>query len=231
MLEQAGAGNRPSPEEAVVATRRLIAYFNIREQESQYPILETMWNSLPEEAIITWDVTQFGYYSRTHYRVEHPKTFIDSGYSFNLGFAFPAALGVKVARPDMPVVAVSGDGGFMFNATELSTAVRSGINVVTIIFRDDAYGNVARDLEESFGGSYGTDLANPDTVRFAESFGAVGMRTKDPSELASLLPEALALNAPVLIDVPLEGMSLPRAKMLSGLPAAWTQPQEGLIDN
>ena len=232
MLEQAGAGNRPSPEEAVVATRRLIAYYDIREQEPQYPILETMWNSLPEETIITWDVTQFGYYSRTHYRVERPKTFIDSGYSFNLGFAFSAALGVKVARPDMPVVAVSGDGGFMFNATELSTAVQSGINVVTIIFRDDAYGNVARDLEESFGGSYGTDLANPDIVRFAESFGAVGMRADDPFELATLLPEALARNAPVLIDVPFEGMSLPRAKMLTGLAnAAWTRPQEGLIDS
>ena len=232
MLEQAGAGNRPSPEEAVVATRRLIAYYDIREQEPQYPILETMWNSLPEETIITWDVTQFGYYSRTHYRVERPKTFIDSGYSFNLGFAFPAALGVKVARPDMPVVAVSGDGGFMFNAAELSTAVQSGINVVTIIFRDDAYGNVARDFEESFGGSYGTDLANPDIVRFAESFGAVGMRANDPSELATLLPEAMARNAPVLIDVPLEGMSLPRAKMLTGLAnAAWARPQEGLIDS
>ena len=231
MLEEVGAADRLSPEEAVTATRRLIAYYDIRDKEPQYPILETMWNSLPEETIITWDVTQFGYYSRTHYRVERPKTFIDSGYSFNLGFAFPAALGVKVARPDMPVVAVSGDGGFMFNATELSTAVQSGINVVTIIFRDDAYGNVARDLEESFGGSYGTDLANPDIVRFAESFGAVGMRADDPSELATLLPEALARNAPVLIDVPLEGMSLPRAKMLSGLPAAWTQPQEGLIDN
>ncbi len=191
-----------------------------------------MWNSLPEETIITWDVTQFGYYSRTHYRVERPKTFIDSGYSFNLGFAFPAALGVKVARPDMPVVAVSGDGGFMFNATELSTAVQSGINVVTIIVRDDAYGNVARNLEESFGGSYGTDLANPDIVRFAECFGAVGMRANNPSELATLLPEALARNAPVLIDVPLEGMSLPRAKMLTGLPnAARTQPLEGLIDS
>ena len=113
---------------------------------------------------------------------------IDSGYSFNLGFSFPTALGAKVARPDRPVVCVIGDGGFMFNAAELATAVRYGINVVTIVFRDDAYGNVGRDLDEMFHGTYETDLLNPDLVKFAESFGAVGMRADDPMDLKRLLP-------------------------------------------
>ena len=63
----------------------------------------------------------------------------------------------------------------MFNASELSTAVKYGINVITIVFRNDSYGNVARDLDEMFGGTYETDLHNPDFVKFAESFGAVGM--------------------------------------------------------
>ena len=80
----------------------------------------------------------------------------------------------------------------MFNASELSTAVKYGINAVTVVFRDDAYGNVARDLDDFFGGSYETDLHNPDLVMYAESFRAVGLRAEDPMDLATLLPDALA---------------------------------------
>ena len=123
--------------------------------------------------------------------MNHPKTYIDSGYQFNLGYAFPTALGVKVAQPDRAVICMAGDGGFMLNASELSTAVKYGINVVTIVFRNDSYGNVARDLDTMFGGTYETDLHNPDFVKFAESFGAVGMRADDPAELETLIPLAL----------------------------------------
>ena len=187
-LMESGAADRPSPAEAVQAARNLITYYDIRLKEPQYPVLEAMQKGVPEDAFIVWDVTQFGYYARTHWKVNHPKTYIDSGYSFNLGYAFPTALGVKVANPDRPVVCIAGDGGFMFNASELSTAIKYGINVVTVIFRNDSYGNVARDLEEGFNGAYGTDLHNPDFVKFAESFGAVGMRADDPLELETLIP-------------------------------------------
>ncbi len=164
--------------------------------------------------------------------MNHPKTYIDSGYSFNLGYSFPTALGVKVARPDRPVVCIIGDGGFMFNSPELSTAVRYGINVVTIVLRDDSYGNVARDLDDMFDGTYATDLHNPDLVKFTESFGAVGMRTDDPMDLGKLLPLALKKDAPVVIDVPVGHLPLPRAKLQAHLPSIpWTQPQEGLISS
>ena len=230
ILIAADAGDRLSPVEAVAAARGLIAYYDIGDKEPQYPIMEAIQRSIPEDSFISWDVSQFGYYARTHYQVNCPKTYIDSGYSFNLGCAFPTALGAKVAEPNRPVLCVSGDGGFMFNATELSTAVRYGINVTTVVFRDDAYGNVARDMEDFFGGTYETDLLNPDLVTFAESFGAVGMRTDDPLELETLLPLALDRKAPVIIDVPVANMALPRAKMLAHLPSEpWTQPQDGLI--
>ena len=210
-LVEAGAGERPSPAEAVAAARSLIAYYDIRLREPQYPVMEAMQKGIPEDAFIVWDVTQFGYYARTHYRVNQPKTYIDSGYSFNLGYGFPTALGVKVAKPDRPVLCVTGDGGFMFNASELSTAVKYGINLVTVVFRNDSYGNVARDLDEFFHGTYGTDLHNPDFVKFAESFGAVGMRAEDPMELETLIPLALERNAPVVIDVPFGEIPIPRA--------------------
>ena len=229
-LMEAGAGDRTSPAEAVRAARRLISYYDIGLKEPQYPVLEAMQKGVPEDAFIVWDVTQFAYYARIHWKVNHPKTYIDSGYSFNLGYAFPTALGGKGANPDRPVMCMAGDGGFMFNASELSTAIKYGINVVTVIFRNDSYGNVARDLEEGFNGAYGTDLHNPDFVKFAESFGAVGMRAEDPLGLETLVPQALERKAPVLIDVPFGEMPIPRAPQISfvyNLP--WTQPQEGLI--
>ena len=163
--------------------------------------------------------------------MKHPKTTIDSGYQFNLGYAFPTALGVKVAQPDRPVVCMVGDGGFMFNSSELSTAVKYGINVTTVIFRNDSYGNVARDLDQMFAGTYGTDLHNPDFVKFAESFGAVGMRADDPMDLERLIPLALEKTAPVIIDVPFADMPIPRAPQIAfiyNLP--WTRPQEGRIE-
>ena len=229
-LVAAGAGDRPSPVEAVSAARRLIAYYDIRLREPQYLVMEAMQRGIPEDAFIVWDVTQFGYYARTHYQVNHPKTFIDSGYSFNLGYAFPTALGAKVAKPDRSVICMAGDGGFLFNASELCTAVKYGINVITVIFRNDSYGNVARDLEESFGGTYGTDLHNPDFVKFAECFGAAGIRAKDPLDLGTLIPQALELNAPVVIEVPFGDLPIPRAPQIAPFYALpWTQPQEGLI--
>ena len=116
------------------------------------------------------------------------------------------------------------------NSSELSTAVKYGINLVTIVFRNDSYGNAARDLDEFFDGAYETDLVNPDLVAFAESFGAVGLRANDPMDLETLIPDALSREAPVVIDVPIGHIPLPRAKLIqhvSKLP--WTVPQEGLI--
>ena len=193
-------------------------------------MLEMINNTIPEDAFIAWDATQFGFYARTHYQVNHPKTFMDSGYSYNLGWAFPAALGAKVAEPGRPVFCMVGDGGFMFNSSELSTAVKYGINVITIVWRNNSYGNVARDLDEFFAGTYETDLHNPDLVQFAESFGAVGMRADDPTDLERLIPLALECQAPVIIDVPFGHMPMPRPPQLApfySLP--WTQSQQGLI--
>ena len=229
-LKDADAGNRSSPAMAVDAARRLIAHYDVQLQEPLYPFVEALREAIPEDAFVTWDVTQLGFYARTHWQVHHPKTYIDSGYQFNLGYAFPTALGAKVAQPDRPVVCIAGDGGFMFNASELATAVKYGINVVTLVLRNDSFGNVARDLDDVFSGTYETDLHNPDFVKFAESFGAVGMRAASPMDIATLLPAALELQQPVIIDVPFSDMPIPVAPQVAPLYALpWTQPQEGLI--
>ncbi len=226
-LLAAGVGERPSPAKAVAAARRRVEdVSSIERNEPQHTVLEALQTGIPEDAFVVWGMTQLGYYSRVHYRVYEPKTYIDSGYAGNLGYSFPTALGAKVAQPGRPVVCVVGDGGFMYNSSELSTAVKYGINTVTVVFNDGAYGNVARDLDEDFGGAYEADFVNPDFVKFAQAFGAIGMRASDPLELAELIPAALEKGGPVIIDVPVERMPRPRVWAAR---APWTKPQEGLI--
>jgi acetolactate synthase-1/2/3 large subunit len=115
-----------------------------------------------------------------------------------------------VARPDLPVVSINGDGGFLFCASELATAVQYGINVVTVVFNDSAYGNTNRDQVENFGGRViGTELVNPDFVAFAESFGAVGARVTTPDALRGAIVEGLADDRPVVIEMPIDRLPSP----------------------
>ena len=194
--------------------------------EPQRSYLNLIREGTPKDSFFIAGMTQLGYYSRPHWKTYFPKTYIDSGYSGNLGFSFPTSLGVKIGNPDKPVVCLSGDGGFMYNSSELSTAVKYGINVVTIIYNDGAYGNVARDLDDDFGGTYETSFTNPDFVKLAESYGAIGLRANEPKEISNLITEALALNKPVIIDMPVKRVGRP--KIFSGR-APWMSPQEDLI--
>ena len=155
-------------------------------------------------------MTQLGYYSRPYYPVYEPGTYLNSSYFGNLGFAFPVALGAKVAQPDRVVVAVSGDGGFLYNSQELSTAVKYGINVVTVVFNDNAYGNVLRDQMNRFDGrTVGAELHNPDFVKLAEAYGARGVRVGGADELERAMVDSFAVQAPTLIEVPVGMMPSP----------------------
>jgi acetolactate synthase-1/2/3 large subunit len=179
------------------------------EAEPPAAILRSLRAGIPEQGVLVADMTQVGYHTRPFWPVYHPRTYLTSSYSGNLGYAFPTALGAKVARPDLPVVAVCGDGGFLYNAQELSTAVQHGINVVTVVFNDQAYGNVGRDLDEAWGGSIGADLLNPDFMKLADAYGLLGVRTKEPSEVGELVREAIQADRPVLIEVPVGRMPRP----------------------
>lgn len=164
--------------------------------------LRAIRTTLPENGLFVEDLTQAGYFSRSAFPVYAPRTFLSTGYQGNLGAGFAIALGAKHARPDLPVVSISGDGGFMFNVQELASAVRHHIGLVAIVFNDSAYGNVRRSQIEDYGGRViATDLANPDFVRMAESFGAKGMRARSPDELANALRSAFEADGPMIIDV------------------------------
>jgi acetolactate synthase I/II/III large subunit len=178
-------------------------------QEPQGSIVKSLRAGTPENAILVAGMTQIGYYSRPFWPTYEGRTYLSSSYSGNLGYEYPVALGAKVACPNRPVIAVIGDGGFMYNVQELSTAVQQKINVVAIVFNDNAYGNVARDLDEWWGGAYGAALHNPDFMKLAEAFGVHGMRAKDPSQVGTLVRDAIQLDRPVLIEVPVGRMPTP----------------------
>lgn len=198
-----------------------------RAEDPQNAWLDALKDAWPEDAVGIWGMTQLGYYSRQHFETDLRMSYVDSGYMGTLGYAYPTALGAKAGVPDRPVICVVGDGGFGYASGEISTAVRYGLNVVAVVFNDGAYGNVARDLDTDFGGTYETDFANPDFSELARVYGGAGFNADSPSTLTTALREALAQDKPSVIDVKIE--RLPRPKAWSNR-AEWTKPQEGLID-
>jgi acetolactate synthase-1/2/3 large subunit len=204
---RAAAGPRPSRKAEHEALRAKIATENA--QEPNASIIKSLRAATPENVILVAGMTQIGYYSRPFWPVYEPRTYLSSSYSGNLGYAYPVALGAKVARPDRPVVSISGDGGFLFNAQELSTAVRHGISVVAVVFNDSSYGNVARDLDESWGGQFGAELANPDFMKLADAYGVLGLRAKEPTEVGRLVRDAIDKDRPALVEVPVGRMGRP----------------------
>jgi acetolactate synthase-1/2/3 large subunit len=173
--------------------------------------LDAIRAELPEDGILVDEVTQMGFVSRLAFPVYKPRTFLSPGFQDNLGWGFATALGAQDARRDVPVVSISGDGGFMFTANEMATAVRHRIPLTAIVFNDGAFGNVRRIQQERFGSRLiASDLANPDFVRFAESFGATGERARGPDELRAALRRAFARrDGPTLIEVPVGAFPSP----------------------
>ena len=174
-------------------------------------VTEAIRAELPEDGIFVDEVTQIGFAARLAFPVYRPRTFLSPGYQDNLGWGFATALGAQHARPDVPVLAISGDGGFMFTANELATAMRHRIPLVTVVFNDGAFGNVRRIQQENFGNRLiGSDLANPDFMAFAKSFGADAVRAKNPAELRVALRQAFAnRDGPTLIEMPVGAMPSP----------------------
>jgi acetolactate synthase-1/2/3 large subunit len=166
--------------------------------------LDAIRAELPDEGIFVDEVTQLGFASRLAFPVYRPRTYLSPGYQDNLGWGFATALGAQDARRDVPVVSISGDGGFMFTASEMATAVLHRIPLTAIVFNDGAFGNVRRIQQERFGNRLiASDLANPDFVRFAGSFGAAAERARSPEALRLALRRAFARrDGPTLIEVP-----------------------------
>jgi acetolactate synthase I/II/III large subunit len=194
----------------------------IQSVQPQMAYLDILRDVLPSNAIVTDELSQVGFASWYGFPVYEPRTFISSGYQGTLGSGFPTALGAKVANPDRAVVAITGDGGFMFAVQELATAVQFNIGVVTLVFNNSSYGNVRRDQIQTFDGRVvASDLVNPDFVKLAESFGVGAARVSSPETFRPALEKALADGGPylIVIEVPRDSEASPWAFIRRQKPA------------
>jgi acetolactate synthase-1/2/3 large subunit len=200
-VRKAGCG-KTAGRRAAIREATATAQHEIQRIQPQMAYLNILREVLPANAIVTDELSQVGFASWYGFPIYEPRTFITSGYQGTLGSGFPTALGAKVANPDRPVVAITGDGGFMFGVQELATAVQFNIGVVTLVFNNNAYGNVRRDQRERFDGRVvASDLVNPDFVKLAESFGVGAARVTSPDHFKPALEKALSHGGPYLVSV------------------------------
>ena len=168
----------------------------------QLALVDAVRAGVPEDGIVIAGVTIMAAWANVCLPMDEPRSFITPSYMGTLGYAFPTALGAKVGNPDRPVVAMCGDGGFMYAASELSTCVQYGINVVAVIFNNGVFGASFADQSSRFHGRVvGTELHNPDFIKLAESFGARGMRVDRTEDLASAIQDAIAGERPTVLEM------------------------------
>ena len=187
---------------AAIAAAKAQTLVDIQKVQPQMSWLNVIRDVLPEDGILCDEMTQTGYVSWFGFPIHSPRSLVTSGFSGTLGAGVPMALGVKVAHPDRPVIALSGDGGFLFGGVELATAMQFGINLVIVLFNNSAYGNVMRDQKRIYDGrDSGSALKNPDFQTYAKSFGVPSWRVTDADGLRKALTEAMAANSPALVEV------------------------------
>lgn len=177
------------------------------QMERDYPVpmgvLAALDRATPRDTIFTND-SLIQYWTSRHLPVYTPRSFHIPWVYGTLGSALPFAIGSWLAAPERRVVSISGDGAFMFTCNELATAVQVGANITCVIANDQGYNAMRRFQRLRYGDyTYATDLATPDFAAFARSFGAHGITLQAPAELEAALQEAMTLNGPVVIDMPL----------------------------
>jgi acetolactate synthase-1/2/3 large subunit len=201
-LIEAVAPRSDTARAAAIAHAKAETKAEIQKVQPQMAFLDAIRDVLPEDGVLCDEMTQAGYVSWFGFPFHAPRTLITSGFSGTLGAGFPTALGVKVAMPNRSVVALTGDGGFLFGGAELATAVQHGINLVTVLFNNSSYGNVLRDQRRLFQGrESGSSLRNPDFQAYARAFGVPAWRVTDAGGLRDALSQALKANAPALVEV------------------------------
>ncbi len=192
----------PTALPAEIAEARASARRDIEKVQPQLAYLDAIRSVLPRDAFLVPELSQTGFTSYFGYDVLEPRTYVSEGYQGTLGFGFPTSLGVKAANPDRVVVAMSGDGGFMFGMQELATLVQERLGVVVLVFNNHAFGNVMRDQQTAFANrTIGAALHNPDFMTLAKAFGVEGHRVTSPEALRPVLAAAIKAKAPVLIEI------------------------------
>ncbi|WP_192988268.1 acetolactate synthase AlsS [Carnobacterium mobile] len=167
-------------------------------------VIAELQRLVTDEMTVTVDVGSHYIWMARHFRSYEPRHLLFSNGMQTLGVALPWAISAALVRPDTQIVSVSGDGGFLFSAQELETAVRLNMNIVHLIWNDGRYNMVEFQEEMKYDRSSGVNFGPVDFVKYAEAFGAVGLRVTEPAELAAVLEEAFAATGPVIVDIPID---------------------------
>jgi len=169
-----------------------------------WQFMDAIQQALPRDAFVTNDASRANGWAVSFLQRYLPNTFNVTRMAAALGYAFPAAMGAKLAYPERQAVAIVGDGGFLFTIFSLATAVQHHISAVAIVFNNNGYGTIKRLQTRRFGRTIGADLHNPDFVRLAEAYGAGSSRAEDPEQLYDALMAAWQRDVPTVIEVPLD---------------------------
>ncbi|QNP63402.1 thiamine pyrophosphate-binding protein [Streptomyces genisteinicus] len=190
---------------AAGSVRELLAAVRARidaqELTVEQQLLASVRQALPDESPSFWDMTILAYWAWSAFDARRPNTMHSAQGAGGLGYAFPAAIGAASADRTQPVLAVSGDGGAMYSIAELATARQYDLPVTWLIVDDGGYGILREYMTDAFGEATGTELARPDFVALAESFGVPAVRT-EPGTLAQDLAKALAAPGPSVVVLP-----------------------------
>jgi acetolactate synthase-1/2/3 large subunit/sulfoacetaldehyde acetyltransferase len=166
--------------------------------------------ALPPETIVALDAGAAPAYGYDRLHFSRPRTFLTPLDLGGLGFAFPEALGAKLGRPGAPVLAIHGDGGFLMNAQELETAVRHGINAVTLVMNNNCWGSEKAYQKHFYDGRYiGCDIGNPRYDQYARLFGAEGYYVEHPDQIGDAVRAAFGSSKPAVIEIPIDPEEFP----------------------
>jgi len=166
--------------------------------------------ALPSDTIVALDAGAAPAYGYDRLQFARPRTFLTPLDLGGLGFAFPVALGAKLGRPGAPALAIHGDGGFLMNAQELETAVRHGINAVTLVMNNNCWGSEKAYQKHFYGGRYiGCDIGNPRFDGYARLFGGVGFYVDHPDGVGDAVRAALGSDKPAIVEIPIDPDEFP----------------------
>jgi acetolactate synthase-1/2/3 large subunit len=168
-------------------------------------VINDLWRITEGRALVVSDVGQHQMWEAQYYKHDHPRGLITSGGLGTMGFALPAAIGARFARPDAEIWVIVGDGGFQMTACELSTCAQEGIKLNIAIINNGFLGMVRQWQEFFYSGRYvATPLKNPDFVKLAEAHGLAGFRVTRREELAEVVARARATTGTAVIDFRVE---------------------------
>ncbi|HAQ6872029.1 TPA: acetolactate synthase AlsS [Enterococcus faecium] len=167
-------------------------------------VINTLQSKVTDDMTVTVDVGSHYIWMSRHFRSYEPRHLLFSNGMQTLGVALPWAISAALVRPNTQIVSVSGDGGFLFSAQDLETAVRKKLNIVHLIWNDGHYNMVEFQEKMKYQRASGVDFGPVDFVKYAEAFGAKGIRATSVEELEKALEEGFATEGPVIIDIPID---------------------------